>query len=336
MKHLFIVLATLLLASPVYAFKNGLPVKTFKRTYTNLKNLDLGECEKNYRFLNDNWMDCEFKLPEGNQVSPAHYPVLNYTINVGLGDVTAYIDIRTVARTFDEASLGTTVWVTAYYRKAGDNSIHMLPKKNYSPEIFKSLLKSAFTRSDADGSMTAEMMGVPNTSPENQMTKDIPGEQIYIGARNVVPNLNECEKVYEVVLNDRWPDDGAWSSSCFIKEGTPRDLMPLSKDYWTERLNRFKKSEIITIEGKESPSILFQFLSGHYSIFVGTEDSYEVAIPFADAKNWIKEAITKLGTHQVIFTIKQSDLKLLQRNEEILGKMVLKNGKVDWEKTSKL
>lgn len=336
MKQFFIVLATLLLTSPVYAFKNGLPVKTFKRTYINLKNLDLGECEKNYRFLNDNWMDCEFKLPEGNQVAPARYPVLNYTINVGLGDITAYIDIRTVASTFEEASLGTKVWVTGYYQKAGVNSIHMLPRKNYSPEILKSLLKIAFTRSDADGSMTSELIGVPNTSAENTMTKDVPGEQMYIGVKNVVPSLSACEKVYEVVLNDNWPDEGAWSSSCFVKEGTSRDLLPLSESHWTARLARFKTSQVIKLEGKKNPSVLFQFMSGHYSIFVGTEDSYEVAIPFADTKQWIKEAITKLGTHQVVFEIRQSELHKLHKHEEVLGMMVLKNGKLDWEKASKL
>lgn len=327
---------TLLLTQPVWAMKNGLPVKSFKRTYTNLRNLDLGECEKNYRFLNDNWMDCEFKLPEGNQVVPAQYPILNYTINVGLGDITAYVDIRTVASTFEEASLGTRVWVTIYYQKAGVNMIHEMPRKYYSETIFKSLLKIALAKSDAEGSMTSLMVGVPNTSQENQMTKDVPLEQMHIAVKNVVPNLAACEKSYEVVLNDQWPDDGAWSSACHVKEGIARDLLPLSATHWSERLGRFKNSLVVKLEGEENPSILFQFYSGQYTIFVGTNDSFEVAIPFKDSKGWIKDAITKLGVQQVVFYVKESELKQLHKHEEVLGKMVLKNGKLDFERVSKL
>ena len=130
---------------------------------------------------------------------------------------------------------------------------------------------------------------------------DVLEEQMYIAVKNVVLRLDPCEKTYEVILNDRWPAEGAWSSTCFGKEGTFCDLLPLSETHWTERLVRFKTSKVIKIEGKENQTILFQFLSGHYHIFLGTDENYEVAIPFSDSKNWIKEAITKFDNQRVVF-----------------------------------
>lgn len=335
MKNTFIVLLMTLSLS-AWATKNGLPIQEFKRTFVNLRNMDLSECAENYRFINDNWMDCEFKLPGDNQIVPARYPILNFTIEVNMGDITGYVDIRSQARTFEEASLGTNLWVSAYYQKKNILGIQTLPRKFYSPAVLISWIKKAFEMTDADGSMTSMMMGVPNTKQSNTMTIDTPIQEVFVGVRNITPKLEDCAKTYAVILNDNWPDEGFPSSSCMVKEGKPRSNIPLSEDYWSSRLTAYKISKAIPVDSTPGASVLFQFLSGHYTIFAGENNEYDVSVPFTTSEAWIKEALAKLGTHQIIFMVKKDELKSLDKNESVLGRMVLKKDKIDVEKISKL
>lgn len=304
MKHLFIVL---FLIPTVYAS----PVQLFKRTYTNLRNLNLSECSQSYRFLNGNWMDCHFKLPDNKQVSPAIFPTLNHSFATELPGITAEIDIRTFTHTYEEASLETSMWVSVNYRKAGEIYIQTLPKEYYSPEIITKLIKKAFAISDKNGILTTTLLGVPE---KNKWANEVALKSVYIGERTVKPELSECQKTYKVEMSDSWPEEDKPFSSCIVTEGVERQGLPLSENFWSKQLKSYKDSVSIG-------DIHFQFYNGQYTILVGENED----IPFAKAENAIRKAINELGTQKIVFMIYEDQINTLKSNERILGVMDYRN-----------
>lgn len=282
-------------------------VQQFKRTYNNLRNLDLSECKETYRFLNDNWMDCHFKLPENKQVSPANLPILGHSFSTDQDDITANIDIRTFTHSYEEASLETSIWVSVTYYKAGDNRIHTMPKEYYSPKIIRDLIKKAFTISDKNGTLTTTLLGVPE---KNQWATETPLKKVYVGVRKVVPSLSACEKNYKVEMSDSWPEEDHPFSQCIVKDGVERQALPLSESFWSQELQSYKTSLAIN-------DIYFSFYNGQYTITVGENED----IPFAKAESSIRKAIDELGSNEVVFMIFEDQLNTLQANEKILGEL---------------
>jgi hypothetical protein len=312
----------------------SIPVQEFERTYLNLASIDLSECKKNYRFINGNWMDCTFKLPapKGSiQITPAHYPILDYTLNVELGDVTLYIDVRTTARSFEEASTETTMWISSYYRKEGVPNIHMMNKEFYSSEVLAKALKRAFAKMDANKSMTATIMGVPDRTKENTLTSDKSLQDIFVGVKNVTPELNQCKSVYLNELQDRWPDPDVWSSGCTYVFGEEERTLPLGPDYWSEELVTINEAQNFAIKAQSSdqPDVYFYVGPNIFSITVGDD----MNVPFPEAKAWIDDAIKQAGTIKTIYLLKKSEINT---QDTIMGRMVLRKGKIHAEKISKL
>lgn len=282
-------------------------VHLIKRTYTNLRNLDLGECKQSYRFLNDNWMDCHFKLPENKQVSPANLPILSHSFSTDQEGITAEIDIRTFTHSYEEASLETSMWVSVSYRKSGDFHIHSMPKEYYSPKIIKDLIKKAFTLSDKKGTLTTTLLGVPEN---NKWAEEKSLKKVLVGLRTVTPDINECEKTYKVEMSDSWPEEDHPFSMCVVKNGIERQSLPLSESFWSSKLKKYKNTFSIN-------EILFSIYNGQYSILVSENQD----IPFAKAENDIKRAINELGSKEIVFTIFEDELNTLQSNEKIMGQL---------------
>jgi hypothetical protein len=331
----------MLIASTPWAHaqvESSVEYKEVVRTYTKFSSLDFSECRKSFRFLNGNWMDCQMSLPSPGlrssirQIYPTNYPTQNFHLKTAIDGLEYYVDIRTVASSLDEASLGTRLWITGYYKKPGIPEIQHAPESAYSFDDFAKYLAEALERVESQRAFSSRMVVALDPDQPNSYTEDQVVGSVYVGKQTQTLDLSACRSTYSHELQDRWPKEDEWASGCVVLTGATRRDLPL-RQFWSNHLRSMATDSYFDMdfpEAGQEHSILVRisYQAGSYSVSLGTKDrngriKFNVNFPYEEVERYLSAAFQKVPQVESHFMLLESDLSTLQSSERVLGKLVL-------------
>ena len=322
MKYLSFLLLTFTAEASVFEYRE------VSRTYKNLEKLDLTACGRSFRFINNNWMDCQFHLPglinsAVGQIS--HFPVNKRELSTALPEGLNYVtSLETGHRDADEAASGIKLTARTYYQRWGDSTIHSGPSHLYTSQIFLEKLREALS----GWRPSASTIAAYDPSLSSPFFDDEIKGRVFFGEKIVSPDPVRCLEEYEHDQEDNWPDDEViYYSQCSYSE--EKKFFPLNlTSFWSQKLRNLPVTEIkiIPLSGgkvarvSSSPEGISIQL-GHDS---GTGPDFNLDLTKEEATPLIHEAAKMAGTMKPHFFILERNLNSLTSGERILGKLVLK------------
>lgn len=292
--------------------------KEIRRTYVNLKNLDLSECLQTFRFLNGNYMDCARSLPlsksrQLEKLTSSYYPVQSFAFPISGTDLEFYMRFET-SGTY---SSDERILVAGYYQKVGQTGrLQELSPEHYSPSVFEFYLKQALLQISQNGGWTSARPFIAIPEPlGNNVVEDGMLASIYVARRKMDLRVEDCKKTFRTWEADAWPDEDYWVSDCdviFLPDHSP---IPLRKSDWGSDLQPAATEEISV-----GAAILSYSASGFTVSFRGEKK-------WDDVKEDV-EAVLQKAHNSVYgyFILRDSELGTLTKNDELLGRLIRRDG----------
>lgn len=292
--------------------------KEVSRTYVNLTNIDFSECLNTFRLLNGNYMDCSrrmmnFVSDKMDNITSTRYPIQTYTFPLAGTELEFYLRIETSgSQASDER-----IWISGYYQKTGRAGfIKTLSPEFYSPGVLMSYLNQALLKISQNGGWTSEwsFIAIPKPSTDS-IVRDKVLASIYVARRRIELNMEDCKKTFHAEEVDAWPNENYWYSSCSVRVQPDHFPIPLNRSQWNSELQSAANDEILI------PGMSLTFSAGGYDIGLYGKKTWD------EIKEDV-EAVMEKAQYSVVpyFIIKDSELWTLTEKDELLGRLVFREG----------
>lgn len=303
----------------------GQEYKRLHRTYLDLTAMDLSECRRTFRFINDNWMDCRVHLPKPqpvqplSQITPSDFAFVNLSFPSAVSGIEAYVDVRDSARDYLQVSLGTHLILTMYYTKPGHTGfIEKLPAQNYTWPVFENTIRNALAKISQEKSYHTQtpMIALPS---QDARVQDHIIDSVYVIKRKIPLDLDACRKSFSSRLVDAWPNEDYWVSECKISwTAEHAETLPLEPRFWSARLQAAQSSPIKT--GKATLS---------YSAW-GYEVYFDGELTWAEAENSVRDVFAAAGSSvEGYYILDERFVDGVGGVDSTVGKLIQNNGKLD-------
>ncbi|MFL5784413.1 MAG: hypothetical protein ACJ76H_07395 [Bacteriovoracaceae bacterium] len=320
--------ALLALLLPLTVSASVIPYKEVFRQYKNLDQLDLSECEKTFRFVNGNWMDCRLHLPE--LMSSPVAKIANFVVDIKektialSPEMNFFIRIETAYYDANEGAASTHLLIQAYYQKPGDIRIHSGPSSDYSFAVLKNHLTTTLREWNPSGkTVVAYSPGLKSKFIEDEVIGDV-----FIGESIDTPDAEKCLKNYVHEQEDNWPSEEViFYSQCTDYEEVPWFALYL-QDFWSTKLKNHPETSDKVVYLPEGMAAQISYSAAGFSIILGKSANgivdYNFDISPDEAFPLIRQA-TKLGGPMTAhFYVLESHLPEVRPEAKIIGKLALK------------
>ncbi len=316
----------MLVASPLYA--RTLEYKEVIRTYKNLDKIDLSACREKFRFINNNWMDCNFRLP---QVIDSPVAQLKHIRTEQIEKTEAvsetmnkFLRINSSYRDMDDASGNINLWASFYFQIMGERTIHYAELALYQYVLLESTIRNVLSTWHPE----AVTIVAQDPEAESEFIEDKVIGSVYFGMNSASVNAEECLDNYEHDQADNWPEtEEIWYSTCSYTSSEYREPVYL-QNHWSKKLKShpLSSSQVIQLTGGMVAEV---FYSGSgFSITLGkivdNQSDFNLDLPPEIAAPLIREAALKAGKMSAHFFLPESRILTLKDNDRILGKLILR------------
>lgn len=328
------------------------PYREVHRTYSNLRALDLTECEDTYRFLHGNWMDCVVSLDTPSrdsivrQLSAGNLPRRNFQFRTGEPDVVFHVGV-TRDCVSEGCFLGTRLWFTGYYMRVGVLGILRASPEDYSESILEHYIHMALENlsTDLDYATTLFALSGGDFSPTHA-TDRIVGD-IFTARRTVAIDVGACGAVYaNEQVDDKWDWPlWHWQPTCRVTLEPARTAPPwLPISYGTDSYAQWARSATnLAITIPEEDAVVHIMADNNISGgFSGYEIWFEligqdVELAWSDAERLLNIARARVPEVTWPELLRSSDLlHTLRQGESVVGRLVMFNNKIDIEEAGSL
>lgn len=302
--------------------------KRLHRTYLDLSQMNLDACKDSFRFLNDNYMDCQIDLPQSDagvplaKISPGQYMPTNVTLTADVSGYLAYVDMRDSASDSIDGSLYTHLIFSMYYQLPDrPGYMQTLPAENYAWPVFEKFLRQALTKISQERAWktNSPMIALPWNSPSVQ--EHIIGS-IYV-AKNTIPvDVDDCQRGLTTELVDAWPDENYWITICSSRwaalgQGEP---LPLNAKYWAQSLQAADTKTTV------NNGMFFNYSAWGWDMAI--KGKYE----WSEIADQVRETFAMVGPKvEGYYIVDEASLIPYGGPKWTLGKLIQKNGKMDIE-----
>ena len=218
------------------------PYYYLKRTYLNVEDMDLGECERTYRFLNGNYADCMMTLKGSHELSQISY------LGIGVQSWSEMTDIPGIevslmfsphqpnSRSMSE---GMTFHVTFHFNKIGSRGyLETVDAWRFQHYFFAKHIQKALAHfSDKEVYYSTPIVSLLSENPRNFRDEVI--GRVRVGERTSKYLLSECHKTFVVEMEDYGE---GWFSGCSLVPITEshmhREGIPLTPEFWSTKIHR--------------------------------------------------------------------------------------------------
>jgi hypothetical protein len=321
------------------------PYREVERVFNRLDAADGSGCRSTFRFLNDNWMDCVVDLDRSafplQNIAHETLPIRSFSfpteergisLEVRVEEVTAWSELPTMR-----------LFVSAYYKKAGEVTIHQMPAEQYSCDRLVDTLTKAFAELSRDDTYASRMIALTGPAFEHPLATDRILGDLYVARRTVSLERAGCKAGYYDGMTDSWPDPDHWTSYCTVSTPGSRHPLPLTNDHWSARLTTLAKTDPIILRIGDvgarpgtTPTVTIWYGDGGYTIeFAVVDDATgepeDASIPWDRAERLLSRALEDV--HEVTWPLlmKESESSTLLPGERIEGRLVLRGRKMDVE-----
>ncbi len=315
-----------LVSSPLLA--RTLEYKEVHRTYRNLEKIDLSHCREKFRFLNNNWMDCSFHLPQMiaspvAQIKHIRTDKVEKTDPV-TGTMNKFIRIDSTYRDMDDASGNINLWASFYYQLNGERTIHYGDRSLYQYEILENTLRDALATWNPEGKTIVAW----DPEAKSEFMHDEVIGNVFFGMNSASLEAEKCLANYEHDQADNWPDtEEIWYSTCSYTSSEYREPIYL-RDHWSKNLLAHSLEEVREISLRSEFVALVSYSGSSFQITLGKmkdgKPDYNLDLTPEEAAPLLREAATKAKKMSAHFFLPESGISTIKANDRILGKLILR------------
>jgi hypothetical protein len=321
------------------------PYREVERVFNRLDAADASGCRSTFRFLNGNWMDCVVDLDASafplQAIAHETLPIRSFSFPTEERDTSLEVRVEEVT-TWSELPT-TRLFVSAYYKKAGEVTIHQMPAEHYTCEGLVGTLTKAFEKLAHDHTYASRMIALTAPGFEHPLATDRILGDLYVGRRTVSLEGAGCKAGYYDGMTDSWPDPDHWTSYCVVNTGGSRHPLPLTNEHWSARLRTLANTDPIVLRIADvgarpgtTPTVTIGYGDGGYTIGFAviddaTGEAEDASIPWDRAEGWLARALEHVQEVTWPLLLKESEVSTLLPGERIEGRLVLRGRKIDVE-----